>query len=76
MNIIEDIKNVGEKLKHWITTTEQELKSRPSKESRNSEDHTLSEDEMIDEAGIESFPASDPPGHRSKSKRDRKDHRC
>lgn len=76
MNIIEDIKCMGEKFKHWLTAAEQELKGRSSKESRNAQDHAFTDEELIDQAGVESFPASDPPGHRSKSKRDRKDHHC
>ncbi len=34
------------------------------------------EDEMLDEEGMESFPASDPPGHRSKSTVDQETHRA
>lgn len=42
--------------------------------SRDDQQHVMSEDEKVDEASDESFPASDPPGHRSKSSQDKELH--
>lgn len=36
----------------------------------------MTDEEKLDEAGWESFPASDPPGHRSKSEVDRESHKA
>jgi hypothetical protein len=78
MNIIEDIKCMSEKAVNWIASslhkTEDKPEYRSSKESRNAQDHVFTEDELMDQAMLESFPASDPPGYRSKSKKDKKGH--
>ncbi len=44
----------------------------PESVASNDQEHVMSEDEKLDEAIEESFPASDPPGHISKSEEDLK----
>jgi len=39
-------------------------------EAKDDQLHVMSDDEKLDEAVEESFPASDPPGHISKSEED------
>jgi glycine/D-amino acid oxidase-like deaminating enzyme/nitrite reductase/ring-hydroxylating ferredoxin subunit len=41
---------------------------------RTDQQHVMSDDEMLDETCIESFPASDPPGHFSRSQIDNDQH--
>jgi hypothetical protein len=43
-------------------------------ERKDDQKHVMSDDEKLDEAIEESFPASDPPGHISKSAEDKKLH--
>lgn len=49
-------------------------KSRFHPEARDDQQHVMSDDEKLDEAIDESFPASDPPGHISKSAEDLRQH--
>ena len=37
--------------------------------------HKMSEEEMLDQTIADSFPASDPPGYRSKTTKDKKLHK-
>ena len=46
----------------------------PKKEKKDDQQHVMSEEEKLDEEIDESFPASDPPGHYSKSKEDKELH--
>lgn len=41
---------------------------------RTDQQHVMSEDELLDETNVQSFPASDPPGHISRSKVDKDSH--
>ncbi len=66
-----DKSNIG-KVAYGNNVTEE---SEVEEEEENSEEHVMSDDEMIDQASKESFPASDPPGHRSKSAIDQMSHR-
>lgn len=42
--------------------------------ARDDQQHVMSDDEKLEEAIEESFPASDPPGHLSKSREDKNLH--
>ena len=75
MNIVEEMKCMGDKIKHWFNL-EEGSERRSTKISRDAQDHAFTEEELLDQAGMESFPASDPPVFRSKSKKDRKRYAC
>ena len=46
----------------------------PNSPIRDDQQHVMSEDEKLDQALEESFPASDPPGHISKTYEDKNLH--
>lgn len=72
MNIHREMNCLKEQIKRWLSGLD--AKKLTSEESRNAQDHALTEEEMLDQASIESFPASDPPGYRSKSNKDKNTH--
>lgn len=59
-NLSQDIKKIWHKFRTEIINKQ-----------GDEETHVMSEDEKLDESLKESFPASDPPGHYSKSSEDR-----
>jgi len=72
MNFVtEMIIKFRELLKENVQGTNSSEKKTPQ-ETRADQTHVMSDDEKIDEAVEESFPASDPPGHISKSAEDLK----
>lgn len=65
------LSNIIVKFRDLIKPTERS-RYHPESVASNDQDHVMSDDEKLDEAIEESFPASDPPGHISKSAEDQK----
>ena len=61
--------NIIVKFRDLIKPTETSF-HHPESVARNDQEHVMSDDEKLDEAIEESFPASDSPGHISKSAED------
>lgn len=55
------------KIKNWFKPQTYNLK-------KDDQQHAMTEDELLDQTLEDSFPASDPPGHISKSTEDRRQH--
>lgn len=73
MDVMNEIKCMSDKFKNWLSRFDEPM-DKSTRESRNAQDHVFTEDELLDQACMESFPASDPPGHRSKSRKDKANH--
>jgi hypothetical protein len=65
------ISNIIVKFRDLIKPTEH-TPYHPESSVKDDQEHVMSDDEKLDEALEESFPASDPPGHISKSAEDLK----
>jgi hypothetical protein len=69
------LQEIGTKLKKIFHTVHEVKKTlKGERTQRDDQKHVMSEDEKIDQAIAESFPASDPPGYTSKSSEDRRLH--
>ena len=57
-----------------VKETWKKFRNDVASESAGSQKRVMTQDEMLDESLKESFPASDPPGHFSKSAEDKEYH--
>lgn len=65
------VKNFWKENTHFL---DKEHSEKTSSSPHQEQDRVMTEEEKLDEASMESFPASDPPGYRSKSTEDSKSH--
>ena len=66
------LQNINQELKGVWTHLKQEIQK--SKNKSHDQSRVMTEEEKLDEELKETFPASDPPGHFSKSREDQELH--